>query len=465
MERVALALQGLASEVRMLTWGEPESKDDAADFVAHGGTREDLIALVKAAPRWERAAPAAVAARSDEATTTVPDDNGSTRRVIVTRASEIVPVPVTWTWDERIPAGMVSLVAGREGTGKSTMVLDRVARLTRGDLEGIHFGTPRSAVLVAAEDSWRHTIVPRLMAAGADLDRVLRVQIRTMDLAACELSLPDDVDALAATITEREVGLVVLDPLISRLSRRLDTHRDAEVRQGLEPLARLADEASAAIVGLIHVSKAATRDPLTAVMGSRGFVALARAVLSVAVDPDDRRRRVMSQTKCNVGRDDTAGLESLAYAIESADIETPHGTARTSRVVWKGTAARGVREIMAAADGDGEQAGARRAAQEWLADLLSNGPMPSEEVKGAAGQAGLAWGTVRRAQESLHIQPRKQGGRFGGDPRWFWELPSRPPAPEDAQPPLKVLNENKCASSGAGEHLQAEATLDGGEDL
>ncbi len=235
MDRLARALAaGIALEVRLLTWGEPSSGDDAADFVARGGTRDQLIALVKAAPLWEALVPA-------------PDgDHAQARCVVVTRASEITPVPVTWTWEERIPAGMVSLVAGREGTGKSTMVLERAARLTRGDLEGAHFGTPQSVVLVAAEDSWAHTIVPRLMAAGADLDRVLRVQVKMTDLAAFELSLPEDLRMLAETVEKHQVALVVLDPLISRLSRRLDSHRDAEVRQGLEPLARPADETGAA---------------------------------------------------------------------------------------------------------------------------------------------------------------------------------------------------------------------------
>jgi hypothetical protein len=339
---------------------------------------------------------------------------------------------------------MVSLVSGREGTGKSSFVVERIARLTRGQLEGACYGMPKSAVVVAAEDSWAHTIRPRLEAAGADCHRVLRVQVRVADLGACEMSLPDDIDLLGAVVRQHDVGVIALDPLISRLSRRLDTHRDAEVRLGLEPLARMADETGVAIIGLIHVSKAATRDPLTSVMASRGFVAVARSVIYVAADPDDPSSRVVSTVKCNVGRDDSSGLPSICYTIEGATIETPEGPATTSRVVWRGVAARGVREILAAAAGPTEDESARETAEGWLRELLAEGPVAARDVQEQAKGAGLGWRTVRRAQASLGIRPTKAGGRFGGDPAWYWSLP-----PEGGQKSLKVATRNDG-------HLQAE---------
>jgi hypothetical protein len=253
---------------------------------------------------------------------------------------------------------------------------------------------------------------------------------------------------LRDVIHDHDVGLVVLDPLISRLSRRLDTHRDAEVRLGLEPLAAMADATGVSVVGLIHVSKAATRDPLTSVMASRAFVAVTRAVLYVALDPDDRRRRVVSQVKCNVGRDDSAGLPSLVYGIEPATVETAEGEAATCRVVWRGVADRGVREILAAQEGASGSSMAQATAEEWLRDVLSAGPVLSVEVKEQVAAAGLSWATVRRAQGSLGVRPTKAGGRFGGDPRWYWELPR---SPEGAHLPLKVLTPEH-------EHLQAKVS-------
>jgi hypothetical protein len=375
-------------------------------------------------------------------------DGAPESRAVVTRACDIAPRPVRWVWTDRIPAGMVSLAAGREGTGKSTMFLDRAARLTRGDLEGAHYGRPRSVVVAAAEDSWAHTVVPRLLAAGADLTRVLRVQIRLADLGTCELSLPDDVHVLGDVIRDHDVAMVVLDPLISRLSRRLDTHRDAEVRLGLEPLARVADETGAAVVGLIHVNKTATRDPGTSIMGSRGFVAVARAVMYVAVDTQDPRQRVLSVTKSNVGLDDTAGLASLSYSVEGTTVETAEGPATTARVVWTGVAARGVREILAAGQDHGGGGSARATAEDWLREVLADRAVQSEEVRAQAQEAGLKWATVRRAQESLGIRPRKAGGRFGEVPAWSWGLPPE----QGAHIQGKMLTPR-------GEHLASQVSI------
>jgi hypothetical protein len=329
--------------------------------------------------------------------------------------------------------GMFSLLAGREGTGKSTVMTDRIARLTRGQLDGVHRGRPRSAIIVATEDSWQHTLVPRLMAAGADLDRVLRLQVQRIDLGECELSLPEDIDAVREVIPEHDVAMVVLDPLISRLSRGLDTHRDAEVRLALEPLAKLADDTSVALIGLIHVSKAMTKDPLTAVMGSRGFVAVARSVLFAAADPADRSNRVLSVVKCNVGPDDSSGKESLAYKVEGATVDTPEGPAETSRIVWTGVAVQGVRELLAV--GDGERGASRQDAEEFLREILAGGPVPSDDVVAEAKEAGITTATLRRAKDSIGVRAAKQGGQFGGvGARWYWKLP-----PQDAQQPHKVI--------------------------
>ena len=152
--------------------------------------------------------------------------------------------------------------------------------------------------------------------------------------------------------------------------------------------------------------------------------------------------------KCNVGRDDSAGLPSLAYGIEPATVETDEGPAATCRVVWKGVAERGVREILAAQETSTGSSTAQATAEEWLRDVLSAGPVPSIEVKDQAASAGLSWATVRRAQGSLGVRPTKAGGRFGGDPRWYWELPR---SPEGAHLSLKMLTPEH-------EHLQAKVS-------
>ena len=149
-------------------------------------------------------------------------------------------------------------------------------------------------IVAATEDSWSHTIKPRLMAAGADLNKVYRADIVDSEGFDLPLSLPKDTAALTQEIKNVDAAVVGFDPLLSRLDARLDSHKDADVRRALEPLATMADTAGVTVLGLIHVSKSISSDALTLLMASRAFTAVARAVLFVAVDPDNEEQRLLS---------------------------------------------------------------------------------------------------------------------------------------------------------------------------
>lgn len=112
------------------------------------------------------------------------------RHIALTAASGIKPRPVLWLWRDRLALGTIGLLAGREGQGKSTLGYWLAARITRGDLPGEFEGQAKSVLVCATEDSWEHTIVPRLMAADADLERVYRVEVVSALGVHVGLSLP-----------------------------------------------------------------------------------------------------------------------------------------------------------------------------------------------------------------------------------------------------------------------------------
>ena len=211
------------------------------------------------------------ARRAIEEAARPPASDAPSRRLVLTPASEITPRPVRWGWQDRLPAGHVSMVAGREGIGKSLLLTWQTASITRGTLPGIYADAPRPVFYCATEDSWQHTIVPRLIAAGADLALVYRVEVEAIEATAgtsfrVELSMPRDCDLLAAEVKRLEVGMVALDPLMSAIDRTVDTNNDREMRTVLEPLARLADDTGCMIVGLGHFNKSGDADPLNLVM-------------------------------------------------------------------------------------------------------------------------------------------------------------------------------------------------------
>jgi hypothetical protein len=153
----------------------------------------------------------------------------TTRRLVLTCADTIDPQPVYWVWHQRMPTGCLALLAGREQVGKSTYAYHLAARITRGQLPGEHYGSPRSVLICATEDSWAHTIVPRLIAAGADRARVFRVEVMSADDIHLGLTLPLDVPAIEGAARQTGAALLLLDPLMSRLAPELDPHKDAEV--------------------------------------------------------------------------------------------------------------------------------------------------------------------------------------------------------------------------------------------
>jgi hypothetical protein len=332
------------------------------------------------------------------------------RRLRLTPLSTIKPRPVRWVWANRIPAGELTLTPGRGGLGKSTFHAWAIANITHGTLSGAHFGTPKACIIAASEDSYDRTIVPRLIAAGAAMDRVYRVDVVTEADEEVAISLPLDIVALA--------GEISIDPVVSVLLGALDTHKDREVRQALEPLGRLADQTGCSVLGNAHFNKSAGSDPLSLIMGSAAFGNVSRAALGFARDTEaEDGSVVISQVKNNLGRLD---LPSLRYRIDSETITTEEGPAEVGRLVMLGESDRSVADILSDQGrkdrSDGDDQGEVEA---WLAALLADGPVQATDVYRAADANGYSKDRAKRAKKKLGIKATHPD--ITGP--WFWEIP------------------------------------------
>lgn len=360
------------------------------------------------------------------------------RRLTLKPASDYHVRPVRWLWEGRMALGTLALMAGREGLGKSTVCYAIAADITRGRLPGIYQGRPKAVVVAATEDSWEHTIVPRLMAAGADLKRVYQVGVTTAVGFEAGPTLPVDLDQLRQRIEEVDAALVLLDPLMSRLDAHLDTHKDAEVRQALEPLTAMANRCQVAFMGVIHLNKSGDTDPLTMLQASRAFPAVARAVLFVTADPENEGLRVLGQPKNNLGRTD---LPSLTFTIEGKKVaETDEGPVWTGHVVWQGETHRSIDEVIRAANERGEVRTATQEAVEWLTDYLAlHQVVASQRATQDAKEVGISGPTLKRARQkigagiSTHGFPRRS----------YWSAPGLDPDQVD-----KLLSAQSDQHSG-----------------
>lgn len=344
----------------------------------------------------------------------------------LTAADQIDIAPVVWVWEEagegRIPSGSMSIAAGREGTGKSSFGLWMAAHITRGTLPGSFHGTPRRVFYVAVEDSWKYTLGPRLIAAGADRSMVYRCDVTTDEDAELTLRLPSDNSMLENAIREYDVGLVVVDPLLSVIGESIDTHRSRDVRTALDPLAQMADRTGAVLLGIAHFNKGNGTDVSNLITGSGAFKDVPRSVFGFARDEAaEAGGRIMTQSKNSLGRDD---LPSLSYRIENVEIATSKGVANTGRFEFTGESERSVSDVLRDANSatPGVDADDLTAAEEWLEDYLTQeGPTPSKGVKAAAAKERIGDRTLQRAKKKLGVLDRSTG--FPRTTTWY--LPSR----------------------------------------
>lgn len=354
---------------------------------------------------------------------TCPDDAVSPaqlpRRARITWAADIEPRRVVWAWKDgdygRIPAGSLSIAAGREGTGKSSFGLWEAAHVTRGTLPGSLHGHPGRVVYVAVEDSWQYTVVPRLIAAGADLEMVGRFDVVNHEDDELTLSLPHDNELLEQTIAEYGVKLVLIDPIMSVLGDSINASRSREVRRALDPLAKIADRTGCLIQGIAHFNKSNGGDPSSRIQESSAFKDVPRSVFVFAKDDDGR---VMTQTKNSLGRDD---LPSLSYVIEEVVIPTAEGATSTGRFAFTGESARSVSDLLRDANGDDQTE--RDEAAEWLIDYIASngGQVNAGDAIKAAAVVGIAKTTLTRARQRATVRSEKSGMHGG----WVWTTDRR----------------------------------------
>ena len=325
---------------------------------------------------------------------------------LLIRASAIEMENAEYGWDPLVPLGSVTVAAGLGGLGKSHVMTWVAARATRGQLPGDLRGIPVGVVIATAEDALAYTMVPRLTAAGADLDRVSFVNVDT------GFTVPDDLPALEAAMSS-DVRIVVLDPVIAFIPTRLDSHKDQHARAALAPLAALAERHKAAVLCVMHLNKSTEGSALfLRVSSSVGFLNAARSAILIAEDPDDETVRVLAHGKANLSEPG----ESLRFRIEAEDVERSDGAiVKTSRIAWLGSSKHSTADLLRS----DRRRDPRDAAEDWLLDQLGDEMVPVEILKTRAEEAGHTWRTLERAKAELGVEsvhPEIPGP-------WFWAMP------------------------------------------
>ncbi len=335
------------------------------------------------------------------------------------RLSDVEERPLRWLWRGYIPRGKITVLDGDPSLGKSTVTLDIIARVTHEDGEMPDqkpHPEAQVALIVSGEDDLQDTIVPRLRAAGADVELIYSMALVTDDRGnVVPFTVPDDLGRLRQHIEQSEAVLVVIDPVMAFMSERVQTHNDASMRRALTPLAQVAQETGAAIVLLRHLNKDGSGGrAMYRGGGSIAIAAAARSVLLVAPKPGDPHRRVMAQTKSNLARE----VPSLEFEIEPWPKEPDIPIVR-----WRGKSEYAADDLLAPKNNRGR---ALLDAKAFVKDMLGEGPLPATEVTEAAAEAEITETTLKRARAALGVHAFAKRGPRGRVQRWFWHLPDAP---------------------------------------
>ncbi len=332
--------------------------------------------------------------------------NADGRRLVVTRGSQVKAKKLIWWEFGLVLQYAINLLAAREGKGKSTVASSWAARETRNGGVVLWIGT---------EESRESAIVPRLIAAGADMDRVIFVDVQT-DLGTGALVFPLDLVRIEGVIREHNVTMLFLDPAKAVVPSGFSGNDDIAVRQYLEPIAALADRCKVTVIGLAHFGKKQGADSGQLMLGSVAWSQVARCVLSIAEDQDSGDR-VLTNTKANYAGTD----RSVGFRIVSTTVETDDGPTEIGSVEWLGDTDIDARHLLAG-DAHDDDAGERTAAEHWLEDYLTaNGPTPSKTVKNEAAKEKISEATLKRAKKKIGVVDRSSGF-----PRTStWHLPSQ----------------------------------------
>ena len=299
--------------------------------------------------------------------------------VKIIRMSDVEPTPVEWLWKPYLPFGKLSVLQGNPGEGKTYFAMHLAAACTNGKLlPNMERMEPFNVIYQTAEDGLGDTVKPRLIEAGADLDRVL-----VIDDSDVQLTLSDE--RIEKAIIENNARLVIIDPIQAYLGADVDMNRANEVRPIFMRLGQVAQRTGCAILLIGHLNKAAGMQSLQRGLGSIDIAAAVRSVMFIGKLKHDPTMRILTHEKSSLA---PPGV-SLAFSLGD------EGGFR-----WVGEYDITADEMLSGIEPQRETK--TQQAKDLICTLLAGGKQVlSEDIDKAALERGIPGRTVRDAKREL----------------------------------------------------------------
>jgi len=370
----------------------------------------------------------------------------------MTSASEIVPRPIEWIAEGFLARRKLTLLSGRGGTGKSQVAIAYIASVTTGSPlpEG---GTPAvtgRVLVMAAEDDPEDTVIPRLIAAGADLSKVeilkprevVEVVEKGKKVKVISPRCLADIDYWNRLIDDfPDVVLIVCDTLPSYLGKGVDDHKNIDVKNALEPfIEEVLSPRGVACLGIVHVGKGPKDKSIDKILGSVAYTNTARVCWTIIEDLRQHGVFILCWMKGN----NTPKQSARPFTIAKADARHDDKLVPTSKVVWMTeTIDQSADEILesqsalrAKKSARGPAPEKKQSAKNFLVEYLrDHGPTPFKELAKLWVEGGGSRSTLNDAATDLvaskHI---KTSGPAHGNIFEFVEMPEPDPEPPAQEP-------------------------------
>ena len=309
------------------------------------------------------------------------------------KMSEIQSQKVEWLWYPFIPYGKLTIVQGDPGDGKTTLILNIAAKLSKGEGldDNMKLCEPLNVIYQTAEDGLADTVKPRLELAGAECERIM-----VIDESDKSLSMSDE--RLEEAIIKTKAKLLILDPIQAYLGGGMDMNRANEARDMTKKLGALAEKYKCAIVLIGHMNKASGNKAAYRGMGSIDFFAVARSVLLVGRVEGEPDTRAVVQIKNNLA----AFGHPKAFSLSEKGFR------------WIGDYEISADEVLG---GLAPKANKHEQAKKLLLELAeTNSIMQSKEIFDIAEEQNISKRTLENAKRELGIRAKKINNA------WYWEL-------------------------------------------
>ena len=316
--------------------------------------------------------------------------------VKIIRMSDVELTPVEWLWKPYLPFGKLSVLQGNPGEGKTYFAMHLAAACTNGKLlPNMERMEPFNVIYQTAEDGLGDTVKPRLIEAGADLNRVL-----VIDDSDVQLTLSDE--QIEKAIVENNARLVIIDPIQAYLGSDVDMNRANEVRPIFMRLGQVAQRTGCAILLIGHLNKAAGMQSLQRGLGSIDIAAAVRSVMFIGKLKHDPTMRILTHEKSSLA---PPGV-SLAFSLGD------EGGFR-----WFGEYDITADEMLSGIEPQRETK--TQQAKDLICTLLAGGKQVlSEDIDKAALERGIPGRTVRDAKRELGDALKSKIGE--GRKKVFW---------------------------------------------